>query len=142
MTITIGTIGRDQIPDMLPHLAPHLAKGLGAITFDPGILVADIEGNRTQVWAIVDDGELVGAFMTSILIEPSGERAVDVYGLGGERIMAWGRTLADRMAEFAKHENCRRVLFAGRKALARAYGETVREIGRMENGNFIFERAV
>lgn len=139
--ITIGNISRNDLLDMLPHVAPHLAKGLGELEFDAGALLADIESNRTQVWAIVVDDEVSGAFLTSIRQHEDGARDLDVYGLGGERIMRWGKALSDRMADFARHHSCRRVVFAGRKALAKAYGDTVRVIGTT-GGNLIYERAL
>lgn len=140
--VFIYRVTNDLLPEMLPRLAPHLAKGLGAIKFDPVNLASAIEADLAQVWAIFDRSEVVGAFMTSILTQDDGSRDLDVYGLGGDRIMAWGKALSDRMADFAKHHDCRRVVFAGRKALARAYGNTVRVIDQKDETTFIYERAV
>lgn len=129
-----------MIGAMWPVVAPHLLRGLAASSGDLKALVDDIVDGIANLWAITEDGDLLGTFVTAIVEDEHG-RAVDVYCLAGTRIDLWGDLISDRMAEYARRNNCERVLFCGRKGLLRTY-KGVRIVGEHAPGIYQFEREV
>lgn len=139
-SINILQIPPSHMVAMSPFVGPWLAKGIDGAERDPLVIAEDVVRDHAQVWAIFDGQRVVGGFFTSVLVSPNGNKWLDVYGLAGERILRWGKALADRMVEFARENDCDRVVFAGRKGLQKAYGG-LRVIGRKDETTFIYERA-
>lgn len=140
--VEVIMIPRDSIGAMLPHLGVHLLRGLSVATDQrlPDVLDGIVDGSR-QLWAVMTPDHIYAAFLTSVLIRTDGTKAVDVYGLGGERIAEWGDLISERMAGFAKANDCDKVLFCGRKGLCRVYTD-VKIVGERGDGIYQFERAV
>lgn len=125
-----------------PSIGPHLLAG--AIHADEGGIeeaIDDVFEDKARVWAIVEDGDVHAAFLTSVVEADAGHRYLDVYGLGGRNMMKWGRQLSERMAEYARLNECSKVIFKGRKALLRTY-TNVKMVGEEAPGLYVFERAV
>lgn len=117
----------------LGDLVPDAVRVAG----DLGDIVARIEDATLQLW-IAADGKPLAAWFTDINIEEDGSRWIGVYGLNGSGVRRWARALSDQMVEFARAEQCARVMFAGRKAWGRLVPgcRPVRE----EGGHMIWER--
>lgn len=139
--IDIMQIPLTMLPDMAQHVGEHLARGIDGSGRHPFELAVDVARNHAQVWAIFTDGKVVGAFMTAIVIDENGKKSVDVFGLAGAGIMKWGRVLSDRMVDFAKANDCTRVVFAGRWGLMRAYGN-LEVITRKDANTLVYQRRV
>lgn len=128
---------------MAPSLGPYLARGLPGSGRDPLEIARDIKRDHNQVWAIFDGDRVVGAFLTAIVVvDETGERCLDIFGLSGEGAPRWGRTLSDRMLEYAKANDCARFVFDGKQGWERACGNTVNIIGFKGGRTAIFERRV
>lgn len=122
-------------------IGPHLLAG--AIHIDEGGIqqaLDDVFEDRAMVWAIIEDNEVLAAFLTSV-VEKDGDVFLDVYGLGGRGMMKWGRELSERMADYAEKCGCTKVVFKGRRALLRTYNN-VKLVGEEAPGLYVFERAV
>lgn len=139
MTITIAQLPTELIQPSWPWIGPYLLEG-ARVAEDIEQGIQDIAANKARVWVILDEDEVLGAFLTSVVEDKRGT-AVDVYGLGGRHILRWGKKLSDEMVAYAKQNDCGRVIFKGRKALMRAY-EGIRPVGQEEDGTMIYERAV
>lgn len=125
-----------------PAIGPHLIAGAqNADEGDVSKAVEDVFEDKARIWAVVDDGYVLAAFLTAVLEADDGTRKLDVYGLGGCQIMKWGKVLSKRMVEYAKGNECKAVIFKGRKALARAY-DNVKIVGQEAPDRYVFERAV
>lgn len=123
-------------------VAPHLLKGLSAATDKTLKDVMDSIFDGTNcLWAIFEDGKIVGVFVTAVYPDEDGTTFLDVFALGGERIEKWGKPISDAMATHAKEMGCNRIVFCGRKALLRLY-EGVTIVGERAPGVYEFERAV
>lgn len=122
---------------------PYIAAG---ITTEPGMSIGQavdgvVEG-EFQPWVVVDGvGSVKGAFLTRVVEEPDGSVVLDVGSLGGCDLALWGKPLSARMADFAKSVGAEKVVFRGRKALARVY-ESVRIVAEESPGIFKYERVV
>ena len=141
--IEIIQIPMEMVGAMLPHLGPHLLRGASAEPEQVNVkdTIDRIVDGRIQMWAIMTPDEIHAAFLTSVLSNDDGTFDLDVYGLGGEGIMTWGKLISDRMVEFAKFHDCDRIVFSGRKALLKAY-DGVRIVGVRPDGLYQFERTV
>lgn len=137
-----------QVPPLLlvnmaPHIGPYLARGMPGSGREPMEIAKDIERDHCQVWAIFADSKVVGAFLTAIVVvEETGERCLDIFGLSGDGAPRWGRALSDRMLEYAKANDCARFVFDGKQGWERACGNTVNVIGFKGGRTAIFERRV
>jgi hypothetical protein len=125
---------------MWPSVAPLLMRGLAATDEKLEDVVVDLLTFKTQLWIVLDDTDLVGVFLSRI-IDEDGEKYVDVFGLAGDRLLGWGKTISNVMAAYAKSKHCKRYVFCGRKGLLRAY-EGVRIVGEHSPGVYRYERAV
>ena len=134
--ITIGPIETERLNDVWPVIGPYLVMG-AENEGDMWEALADIDQGRARVWAILEDGEPVAAFLTSVI----DGNALDVYGLGGKRMLRWGKALTDAMLRVAEVNGCEKIVFKGRKALRRCYPE-IREIGQEGPNLYHYERAV
>lgn len=123
-------------------VSPHLLRGL-AVATDKTLkdVVDSIFAGTNCLWAIFEDGKIVGVFVTAVYPDDDGGRFLDVFALGGERIGTWGKNISGAMAVHAKEMGCNRIVFCGRKALLRLY-EGVSIIGERKPGVYEFERAV
>ena len=141
--IKIMQIPIPMLVDMAPHVGPYLARGLPGSGRKEVELSIDILRDHAQVWAIFEDGKVVGAFLTAIVIqEDDGSRCLDIFGLSGDGAPKWGTALSDRMAEYAKANDCKRFVFDGKYGWLRACGHTVEVAGRKNARTVIFERRV
>jgi hypothetical protein len=125
------------------HLAPFLLLGLSAAT-DKTLeqVVAGVIAGDDDLWAVIQDGKVIGSFLTSSFEDPeSNALFLGVYGLGGTRAETWARKLGDEMVDAAKQRGCGSVRFCGREAWSRVL-PSYRAIGERENGHSVFERAV
>lgn len=140
--IEILHIPMEMVGAMLPHLGPHLLRGASAEPepVDVKDVIDRIVDGRIQMWAIMTPDHIHAAFLTSVIEDGEG-LALDVYGLGGEGILKWGKLISERMVSFAKFTDCERIIFSGRKALLKAY-DGVRIIGERPDGLYQFERTV
>lgn len=139
MTITIAQLPNELIQPSWPWIGPHLVSGAQC---EQDILdgINAIAANKARVWVILEGDEVLGAFLTSVVVDDRG-MAVDVYGLGGRNILRWGKALSDEMVAYAKRNECGRVIFKGRKALMKAY-EGIEMVGEEPDGTLIYERLV
>lgn len=125
-----------------PMWVDHLQRGTLELDRTQSDIMADVARGHAQIWAIIMDGESCGAFLTSIREDQErGGRLLDVYGLAGEGIRAWGKQLTARMVAYAKAERCGRIVFQGRPALERVYSG-VTPIGQTDRGLTVYERVV
>jgi len=125
---------------MWPKIGGYLIEGAKGADEALNQGLEDIARELARVWVILDDNEPLAAFLTAVVVDDRG-RAVDVYGLAGRSILKWGPALADQMVEYAKDNDCQRVIFKGRPALARAYPD-VEIVGQETDGTLIYERRV
>lgn len=102
-----------------------------------------VQAGVAQVWAVFDREakECLAAMVTEICDDDDG-RVLWVTGLAGKGVMSWGSMMSDRLAEFAKDENCRAFRFHGRWGSHRAYKDVTLLEAHPENGVHLFERAV
>lgn len=142
MGIEVIQIPMSMVGAMLPHLGPHLLRGAAAEpeAVDIKDCIDKIVDGRIQMWAIMEPDRIHAAFLTSVIEDGDGS-ALDVYGLGGQGILRWGKLISERMVSFAKFTHCQRIIFSGRKALLKAY-DGVRIIGARPDGLYQFERWV
>jgi hypothetical protein len=137
-----------MLGEFWPHVGPALLKGQMAAdqtlkealeVLSKGIMA--VQEGRMQLWAVIDDAakRVLAAMVTEIIVDDDGSKVVWVTGMGGEGIGRWGKQLSDRMAEFARSEDCTHVRFVGRKALQRTYSG-VRIVGERDPGVYVYER--
>jgi len=125
---------------MWSMISPLLMQGLGASDGQLSEAVDDILNGRAHVWIVITNEQIKGVFLTAMVVDDYCE-SIDVYALAGEGIIEWGKAISERMAKYAKANGCKRVLFAGRKALLKVY-EGARIVGELSPGVYQFERAV
>ncbi len=138
---TIVTLPNESLSQMWPAIGPYLVAGAST---DPDVdleeEVARVYAGKSRVWVIVEGDRTRAAFLTSVVTDSDG-RCLDVFGLGGEGMIRWGRALTAEMVRYSMLAECNRVIFKGRRALLRAY-PGVRIVGEDAPGLYIFERAV
>lgn len=141
--VKIHKIPVSHVGVLWPLVQPWLERGLKAAhdTSMAGILLG-LKDGTDQLWAIVADGDVIGAFLTSIHTgdDEGGAQYLAVYALGGERLTEWAGKLGDEMARFAKFYDCASVRFCGRPGWERML-PSYRVAGEF-HGETIFERTV
>jgi len=144
-TIRVLPVPPDMIEPMWPYISVPLAKGMDVdpdFDFDRSAKLV-MEG-LTQVWAVWKGPHVIAAFCTTFLNDADnpGELAMDIHGMGGEGLNEWVELVSELMVEWATANKAKRIIFRGRKALARAYAPlgpfTIRKTD--EHGDCLFER--
>lgn len=125
---------------MWPTVAPLMLRGLAATDEKLEDVIGNLLAFKTQLWIVLRDGDLVGVFLTRIIQEDD-DQFVDIYGLAGEGLIAWGKDISKVMAGYTLSKGCKRYAFCGRKGLLRAY-EGARIVGEHSPGVYRYERAV
>lgn len=132
-----------MLPEMWRHAAPHLLKGLTKAT-DTTLkqLVDDLIEGTDQLWVVIQDKAVIAAFVSAQFIDEStGKPFEGFYGLGGSGLPDFAEQLSEVMVERARITGADSARFTGRDAWSRVL-PAYRIIGRHDNGEAIYERAV
>jgi len=143
--IRILPVPVDMVANMWPYIGPHLAKGAEVDPdFDISRAADLVAQGLTQIWAIWRGPHIVAALCTTFVSDDDkpGEIAMDIHGLGGNYLTEWIETLCDLMLEWATANKAHRIIFRGRKCLARAYKPLgkIECRGQLPDGTYLFER--
>ena len=131
-----------MLPEMWRHAAPHLLKGLTKATdITLKQLVDDLINGTDQLWVVIREKEVIAAFVSAQFEEDDGTKFQGFYGLGGNGLPDFADRLSEVMVEHARLTGAASARFTGRDAWSRVL-PAYRVIGRHENGEAIYERAV
>jgi len=128
-----------SLDDLWPHVWPHLKRGVEVCGRSREQLAADILSDRARVWCASSEvnAAVYAAWLTEIVTH-EGRRCLMVFGLGGAYPTAWITQLEDRMAAYARDENCALARFAGRKGWSKLLSQC-RQVGTIE-GETLYQR--
>lgn len=143
--IRILPVPVDMLEPMWPFIGPHLAKGAQVDPdFDIERAAELVTQGLTQIWAIWRGPNVVAAFCTTFLNDGDrdGELALDIHGMGGSYLPEWIDLCSSLMLEWAAANKAHRIIFRGRKCLARAYKPLgkIECRGQLPDGTYLFER--
>lgn len=121
-------------------VAPLLLKGL---TSDPNLSIQEVADHLVsltmQLWAVLEDEHLLGAFLTSV----NDEGYVTVFALGASdkfRMPRWIAKVDEALETFALSHDCSKIRFAGRSGYRRLLHK-YKIVGRVMDQE-IYERTV
>ena len=148
--IKIVCVPPDRLPDVW-HLVGGMllrAQLASSTTADDAIDkvvmgIRAIADGTAQLWMVTAENppRVVSAWVTQIHQDEDGDRTVGIYVMSGMNARKWMQEVSAAMAEFAKAEKCRAVVFWGRKAWGRLLPEFKR-VDTRDDGAALFERAV
>lgn len=114
MAIAVSTVRPDQARDYWPHIQPHIERALeyGWNTSDE--VLALIEVAQAQCWLAVDEGKVLGAWVTRIEQSERGRFCL-LWLAGGERLHEWLHLVGEHTEPWAKENGCTQMQMVGRK---------------------------
>lgn len=144
-SIRILPVEAALVPQMWEYLWPHMERSCAQDPdFDLEKLLVMIADGLTQVWSVWRGPRVIAAWCTTFLNDGDypGEMAMDMHALGGDDLMEWRDLAGELMIEWATANKADRIIFRGRKCLARAYAPLDPIICRYHEGNgiYLFER--
>jgi hypothetical protein len=114
--IQLSGVRSEDIPGIWDKVVPLLEKAMkhseGEHTMDT--LLETLETQNSQLWIGHEDGEIVHAGITHILIYKTGKKAAEIFYLGGSRMKEWLEHI-NIIESWAKAEGCTSVRIIGRK---------------------------
>ena len=78
----------------------------------------EAEAARVQLWAVLEDAEIVAAGATKILNYPR-RRILECFLLAGEGFERWGECFTRELEGFAVHQGCHIARVTGRRGWSR-----------------------
>ena len=141
--IVISLVPNAMIPALWGRIYDHVRRGAEITGLSAGAAVERLLCDLDQLWVIVEDDKVLGAFVTTFCREGEDDaerRFVGVSNLSGRDARRWAAPMCDLMADYARANDCAYVRCYDRKAWARLL-PNVSTVGQHENGHALFERA-
>lgn len=114
MGVAVSTVRPDHARVYWPHIEPLIARAAeyGWNTTDE--VLALIEQSQAQCWLALDEGRLIGTWITKI--EQSGKgRFCLVWLAAGERVNEWIPLVREYTEPWARENGCKEMQIIGRK---------------------------
>lgn len=118
MSVSVSTIPPERAREYWPYVAPNIERALEYGWNTPLEVLALIENAQAQCWIAVDEGKLIGVWVTRI--EQSGVgRFCLVWLAGGERVSEWIPLVQEHTESWARENGCSEMQIIGRKGWAK-----------------------
>lgn len=125
--VSSGTV-RMIWPQVVGWLEPAMEVSRGMYT--PHGVVASLEAQTQQLWAILDGDDIIGAAVTAVADREDGRRVLECQLVGAQsgKWDGWVEAMDAAMDGMAKRCRCDEISLAGRRGWVRA----IREYGYNE----------
>lgn len=134
--IAIHKLDASIVLNNWPLIRPFLLSALTKFDTDKkypiDFVLLDLVRGDSQAWAIIKDGKIISASVTSINHLPEG-KSLFLFLTGGEGMHEWGTKLHDAFVAYAKENGAKWIDTCSRRGIGKMFYDGLGYVRKSEN---------